>query len=302
MARKQYGVAPSNAIDLATKAYVDSAVPGVATITSAAGTTTLTNTSVQVQVVTGTNIQTITMPTTSVLASAQWLIMNQSTGVVTINASGGATIIILAPGTSATVTAAINTPVNATTDWDCQYGGTAVTSGKVLQIANSLSIAGFDGAVYNFGGTPTVLTSPVLSIGTTQTMVASYSIPANTLVAGMAFQLEAFGVQTASNTPTWFVCLGTGNNTSDPVVTSVGAAQTVAAAGVNFEGMLTIRTIGASGTCIASGMAVGSVSVVGTTATTTTINTTVQNYLSLQCKTSASTHNVHQAFISVCQV
>lgn len=298
MVRKQLGVAPINPTDAATKTYVD---PQITSTVSAAGTTTLVYTSALVQMITGATTQIVALPTTSVFAGQQWLIMNQSTGVVTVNASGGATVIILAPGTSVLVIAAQATPTLAT-HWDTQYNGALVTSGKSLQIANSLSIAAFDGSTYNFGGTPTVLTSPVLSIGTTQTMVASYSIPANTLVAGMAFQLEAFGVQTLSNTPTWFICLGTGNNTSDPVISSVGAAQTASAGGVNFEGLLTVRTIGSSGTCIASGVAVGSVSVVATTATTTTINTTVQNYLTLQCKTGTSTHNVHQAFISVCQV
>jgi fibronectin-binding autotransporter adhesin len=118
-------------------------------ITSAAGTTALTVTSTWTQVVTGTTTQTITLPTTSVLAGMQWQVINQSTGLVTVQASAGATVIILAAGTSAVFNANATAPTTAA-GWDTQYGGVAVTSGKSLSVSNTLTLAGTDATTMTF--------------------------------------------------------------------------------------------------------------------------------------------------------
>jgi hypothetical protein len=68
---------------------------------SAAGTITLTVASAQIQVITGATTETVVLPTTSVTAGMQWQVINLSTGVVTVNASGGATVWVLAGNSSA---------------------------------------------------------------------------------------------------------------------------------------------------------------------------------------------------------
>jgi len=270
---------------------------------TAGGTTTLTSSSNQVQVFTGTANQTVVMGSTSVTQAMQWLIINESTGTVTVNASGGATAIILATNTSAVLSAAVNTPT-AATDWDVQYGGVNIVSGKALSVYNSMSLSAVDGATFNFGGTPTVLASPATAT-TATAVVASYTIPANTLSAGQAFQFMAFGSNATTASNTYYICIGTAGTTADFQAATAAASSTTAQAGNAMEGLLTVRAIGSTGSCIAGssvfGAAFNAANVnVGTT--THAIDTTVQNYLTLQAKTSVGTLTVQQAFISVAQV
>ena len=65
-------------------------VDGYTTTATAASTTTLTNQSTYYQFFTGSTTQTITMPVTSTLVQGQtWRIVNNSTGIFTVNSSGG---------------------------------------------------------------------------------------------------------------------------------------------------------------------------------------------------------------------
>lgn len=83
---------------------------GVTSTATAAGTTILLFTSTLKQIFTGSTTQTVTLPTTSVLAGLTFEIINNSTGLVTINASGGSLVQIVQPGVTCTVTATIATP------------------------------------------------------------------------------------------------------------------------------------------------------------------------------------------------
>src|SRR5690349_17620828 len=74
---------------------------GFATTATAAGTTILTVTSAQIQEFTGSTTQTVRMPVTSTLTVGhQYYIINNSSGVVTIQSSGANTIQSLAANTS----------------------------------------------------------------------------------------------------------------------------------------------------------------------------------------------------------
>jgi hypothetical protein len=102
---------------------------------TAAGTTTLTIASSQVQEFTGQSTQTVKLPTgsgtvstTAVLSGAKYVIINNSTGVVTVKSSAAATITTLAAGTEATFTALQNNPT-ASTHWST---GTIYPSGKSM--------------------------------------------------------------------------------------------------------------------------------------------------------------------------
>ena len=88
----------------------------IATATStatAAGTTALTINSAQTQVFTGTTTQAVTLPTTSIVAGQWYTIINNSTGAVTVNASGGALVQSLAAGESRDFKALVATPTTA---------------------------------------------------------------------------------------------------------------------------------------------------------------------------------------------
>lgn len=88
----------------------------IATATStatAAGTTALSVNSAQTQVFTGTTTQTVTLPTTSIVAGQWYTVINNSTGAVTVNASGGALVHSLAAGESRDFKALAATPTTA---------------------------------------------------------------------------------------------------------------------------------------------------------------------------------------------
>ena len=89
------------------------------TITDA-GTTTLNFSSARTQVFTGATTQTVVLPSLSVPAGADYRIINNSTGAVTVQASGGGTVAVLPSGTSGVFVAAVANPtgnVLATGDW-----------------------------------------------------------------------------------------------------------------------------------------------------------------------------------------
>lgn len=87
-------------------------VNGASTVT-AAGTTTLVFGSPKKQVFTGATTQTITLPTTGVVAYQDWEILNPSSGALTVNSSAGNLVKTVAAGGSTVVTALQATPTTA---------------------------------------------------------------------------------------------------------------------------------------------------------------------------------------------
>lgn len=138
--------------DTFTNKTLGSLLLGFTTTATAAGTTTLTISSTPVQVFTGTTTQTVTLPTTSVPAGGRYIIINNSTGLVTVQSSGANTITILGASTSAIFTAVVATPTTAA-NWNSQYIGIGITSGKKLSVSNSLTLAGTDSTTMTFPST-----------------------------------------------------------------------------------------------------------------------------------------------------
>lgn len=88
------------------------------TTATSAGTSTLTVGSSFLQFFTGSTTQTVTMPVTSTLVlGQQWLIVNRSTGNVTIQSSGANAIITLSQNTSALLTCILTSGTTAAS-WD----------------------------------------------------------------------------------------------------------------------------------------------------------------------------------------
>lgn len=128
---------------------------GYTTTATAAGTTTLTVASNYLQFFTGSTTQTVTMPVTSTLVlGQQWLIVNTSTGAVTVQSSGANAIVVLAAGTSALLTCILTSGTSAAS-WQATYLGDVVATGKKLAVSNTLTLAGTDSTTITFQGTDT---------------------------------------------------------------------------------------------------------------------------------------------------
>jgi hypothetical protein len=87
-------------------------------VATAAGTTTLTVASSGTQVFTGVTTQTAVLPVTSTLVLGQFYeIVNNSSGVVTVQSSGANTLLAMAANTLATFTVALATGTGAASWW-----------------------------------------------------------------------------------------------------------------------------------------------------------------------------------------
>ena len=96
-------------------AYTNDA-PGITTIVTAAGTTTLTNTSTFYQRFTGSTTQTIKLPDeTTIPAGTAYVIDNDSTGVITVQDSAGVALATVATGMAGYIYSVSNSA--ATGNW-----------------------------------------------------------------------------------------------------------------------------------------------------------------------------------------
>ena len=138
---------------------VNNLLEGYTTTTTAAGITTLTVGSTYAQFFTGSTTQTVTLPVASTLVlGQQFLIVNNSTGAVTVNSSGANAVIVLAGSTSAVITCILTSGTTAAS-WSAAYYGDAVASGKKLSVSNSLTLAGTDGKSLTLTNSLTVTTN-----------------------------------------------------------------------------------------------------------------------------------------------
>ena len=96
---------------------------GYSTTVTAGGTTTLTVSSNNQQIFTGTSTQTVVLPVASTMVVGQrFLIENNSTGTVTVNSSGGNLVISVPGGYSVKVTNILTSGTTAAS-WDAEYVG-----------------------------------------------------------------------------------------------------------------------------------------------------------------------------------
>jgi hypothetical protein len=146
-------------------------IAGYTTTATAAGNTTLTVGSTSSQFFTGVTIQTVTMPVASTLVTGHhFYVVNNSSGAVTINSSGGNAIQVMAAGTTCNLTCILNSGTSAAS-WYAEYAfqsgsstGT-VNSGSINQVAwyaaNGTAVSGLPTAnngvlVTSAGGVPSI--------------------------------------------------------------------------------------------------------------------------------------------------
>lgn len=123
---------------------------GYSTTATAAASTTLTVGSNFIQYFTGATTQTVVLPVASTLTLGfQYMIVNLSSGLVTVNSSGGNAVIILAAGTSVIITCILTSGTTAAS-WNYIYSGDAIATGKKFTLSNSLTLAGTDGTTMTF--------------------------------------------------------------------------------------------------------------------------------------------------------
>lgn len=113
---------------------------GLTSTATSAGVTTLDVRSTPVQLFTGNANHTVKLPSTSVKAGQQYLIINSSAGAVTVQSSAANTVVILAGGTGGLITALIDTPTT-NVHWTDLHYGVVVASGKSLSISNTMTLA-----------------------------------------------------------------------------------------------------------------------------------------------------------------
>lgn len=199
---------------------------GYTSTATAAGTTVLTNASSYYQQFTGTSTQTITLPVTSTL-QAGWTfhIVNNSTGNLTINSSGGNLVITVIPNTTAMVTC-IGTTLTTAADWESGltdfslYTGT----GSVVMSASP-----------TFTGVP-LSTTAAVDTNTTQIATTAYVIGQSYLKTTTASSTYA---PIASPTFTGGVILPTGSTSNAPIKFVSGTNLTTPTAGsMEFDGTI----------------------------------------------------------------
>lgn len=103
---------------------------GYTTTATAAGTTTLTVSSERNQYFTGATTQTVVLPVASTMRALgdAFRIVNNSSGAVTVNSSGGNLVATLVANTQATITCVLLSGT-AAASWDVKFTGTTATTG-----------------------------------------------------------------------------------------------------------------------------------------------------------------------------
>jgi len=161
-------------------------VPGYATTATAAGATTLTVADKINQFFTGTTTQTVVLPVTSTLVLGfQFRIVNESTGLVTVNSSGANLVVALTANSQATLTCIAITGTDAAS-WDVKYTGiTSVTgTGAMVRATSPALVTPSLGAALATSVNKVAITAPAtgatltISDGATLTITSSTSIGA----------------------------------------------------------------------------------------------------------------------------
>ena len=105
--------------------------PGYTTTATAAATTNLAITDTYYQYWTGVTTQTVTLPHTGTILGTSYYFVNNSTGNVTVEASGGQTVQVMAGGSSCLFTC-ISAGGTTAASWNAQYFIDSDVSGAVL--------------------------------------------------------------------------------------------------------------------------------------------------------------------------
>jgi hypothetical protein len=196
---------------------------GFTTTATAAGTTTLTNTSSYYQIFTGSTTQTVRLPVVSTLATG-WTfhICNNSTGNLSVQSSGANALITVLPGTTAMCTCILITGTTAAS-WEAGLTdfSTATGTGSVV-LAVSPTITGtsttIQGLTVGLGG-GAIATNTAVGVSALSTNNTGTS---NTAIGTQTLEYNISGNY---NTALGYTALN--NNTSSGGNTAIGFAALI---------------------------------------------------------------------------
>jgi hypothetical protein len=158
---------------------------GYATTATAAATTTLTVSSKYQQYFTGTTTQTVLLPVTSTLVLGfPFLIVNNSTGIVTVESSGGNTVLALAAGQQSVFTCILT---SGTTAASWAYSPVISSGGASPWTAGSGTTSAYGGGAIDGGANFT------LAWGTGAEATADYGVAIGENLFSVAQYAVKFG-------------------------------------------------------------------------------------------------------------
>ena len=167
-----------------TNPVINNIKMGYSTTATAAGTTTLTVASNYRQFFTGSTTQTIVLPVTSTLVTGMaYEIENNSTGLLTVNSSGGNLVGTIPAGVCAHAVC-IGTTLTTAADWDWDYISTTTITGtgaNVLATSPTLVTPAL--------GTPSALVLTNATGLPAAQLTGTQTIPRGTLPTGSVLQV-----------------------------------------------------------------------------------------------------------------
>lgn len=171
---------------------------GLQSIATAAGTTTLTASSPYHTIFTGATTQTCVLPdATTLTVGHRFKISNNSTGAVTVQQNGGATLWVIAGGnTDLDLVLTDNSTAAGTWGFDYRVGKSA--SGKASIFNNSFTFNGTDGTTFTFPSTSGNI--PIMGGSAAQMLynnAGSIAGAANALIEGNELRLPSVSTPTA---------------------------------------------------------------------------------------------------------
>ena len=192
---------PSNQQDAATKDYVDT-VGGYQSVTTAAGTTTLTVSSPMMTQFTGSTTQTCVLPNATTLSvGRKFVISNRSTGSVQVNMNGGSALQTLLSTSEATLTLTNNGTAAGT--WDIKNLTTDGSTGNPATATVATSENTTSTTYTDLTTTTDTVTVTIGSSGVAQVFISAY---AYTSVAGQIyFTFAMSGANTLSASDSYAV-------------------------------------------------------------------------------------------------
>lgn len=225
-------VGTDTAQTLTNKTVVD----GFSTTATAGGTTTLTATSAKIQEFTGSQNQTLVLPTAGVLAGQQYIVINNSTGTITTLSSNASQIHVLGPSVECLFTALVNTPTTPA-HWEDSFYGTSFAAGKVLTVNSTITLAGTDGTTMTFpGASDTVVTIAAAQGLTNKTLT-------NPTITGYTESVNAVGTVASSAT----LSLAAGTVLTATLTASTACTFTMPAVGAGKSFVLMLKQAASTG-------------------------------------------------------
>ena len=232
-----------------TNPVINNIKMGYTTTATAAGSTSLTVSSNYRQFFTGTLAQTIVLPVTSTLVTGMaYEIENNSTGLLTVNSSGGNLVGTIPAGVCAHAVC-IGTTLTTAADWDWDYISTTTITGTGANVLgtsptittptiSSLSSAAATALTLQSAGTTaiTVTTAQKVGVGTTS--------PVSTFaVSGSGYQGGSLQIIRTDTTSNW----GIGGDTSNALQFYDITAGSLTRMTLDGSGNLLVGTTSADG-------------------------------------------------------